>query len=590
MSRSSFTRNLLSCPVLCALVVLSPSAARMQRDATSADARLRALYTEEWNWRQKEMARGGGQSGDESERFPRVDAASQQARLAYWTRTWETLDSIPFDELSPEEKVNAQVFRTSIRALANDVKFRNYEAPFNSDTFFWTEFTPRQGLSTAGAYRAFLARLRDVPRYFDEQIVNMRAGLARGFSVPRVSVVGRDKTIEPYVKGDTTNPLYAPFAQMPSTISAADQNAIRAEAATVIRDVVAPAYERLLAFMRTEYLGKARTTLAATALPDGEAYYQAMIEKHTTLNLTAQQIHDIGLKEVARIEAEMEATKKTANFSGTMAEFFKFLRTDPQFYAKTPRELLSYSAYVSKKADWKLGETIGFLPRRRHGIRPVPDALAPIYTGGRGGLDACLMNTYNLPARPLYTLAALTLHECTPGHSFQAALALEGPERPPFRRATSFSGYGEGWGLYTEWLGTVMGIYETPYEDFGRLTYEMWRACRLVIDTGIHQFGWTREKAMDYLRTRAALSEHEITTEVERYIAWPGQALAYKLGELQIRRHRREAEEKLGPKFDQRPFHDAILAIGSVPLPVLEQRMTQFIADGGTNPSVALRP
>jgi uncharacterized protein (DUF885 family) len=209
----------------------------------------------------------------------------------------------------------------------------------------------------------------------------------------------------------------------------------------------------------------------------------------------------------------------------------------------------------------------------------VPDAIAPIYTGGRGGLEACLMNTYNLPARPLYTLAALTLHECTPGHSFQAALALEGPERPAFRRGTSFSGYGEGWGLYTEWLGTVMGIYETPYEDMGRLTYEMWRACRLVIDTGIHQFGWTREQAMSYLRDRAPLAEHEITTEIDRYIAWPGQALAYKLGELQIRRHRREAEEKLGAKFDQRRFHDAILAIGSVPLPVLEQHMERFIAD-----------
>jgi uncharacterized protein (DUF885 family) len=268
-----------------------------------------------------------------------------------------------------------------------------------------------------------------------------------------------------------------------------------------------------------------------------------------------------------------------------MAEFFHFLRTDPQFYAKTPRELLSYSAYVSKQADWKLGETIGFLPRRRHGIRPVPEALAPIYTGGRGGLEACLMNTYNLPARPLYTIPALTLHECTPGHSFQAALALEGPERPPFRRGASFSAYGEGWGLYTEWLGTVMGIYETPYEDFGRLTYEMWRAARLVIDTGIHAFGWSREQAMDYLRSHAALSEHEITTEVERYIAWPGQALAYKLGELQIRRHRREAEQQLGSKFDQRHFHDAILALGSVPLPVLEERMARFIADGGVNPT-----
>jgi uncharacterized protein (DUF885 family) len=573
--------------VLGGVVAFSPSAVRTQPNRTPADARLRALYTEEWNWRRKEMARVGDQPGDAgaSDRFPRVDAASQQARLAYWTKTLAALDSIPVGELSAEERVNAQIFRASIRALANDVRFRTYEAPFNSDTFFWTDFTPRQGFATAERYRGYLARLRDVPRYFDEQIANMRAGLARGFTVPRVSVVGRDATIEPYVKGDTSNPLYAPFTSMPPAIAAADQTALRAEATAVIRDVVAPAYDRLLTFIRTEYLPKANTTLAAVKMPDGDAYYQAMIEKFTTLTLTAKQIHDIGLKEVARIEAEMEATKQRAGFTGTMAEFFHFLRTDPQFYAKTPRELLSYSAYVAKQADWKLSETIGTLPRRRHGIRPVPDAIAPIFTGGRGGLEACLMNTYNLPARPLYTLAALTLHECTPGHSFQAALALEGPERPPFRRGTSFSAYGEGWGLYTEWLGTVMGIYETPYEDFGRLTYEMWRAARLVIDTGIHAYGWSREQAMDYLRSRAALSEHEITTEVERYIAWPGQALAYKLGELQIRRHRREAEEKLGRKFDQREFHDVILALGSVPLPVLEQRMDKFIAAGGVSES-----
>jgi uncharacterized protein (DUF885 family) len=579
--------------VRCSLIAFALGAALAhppvsgQTQSDSADARLRALYTEEWAWRQKEFGRGDQPGGTGSDRFASVDAATQQARLAYWTKTLATLDAIPFNDLSPDEKVNARIFRTAIRALATDVRFRTYEAPFNSDTFFWTEFTPRQGFATADRYRSYLARLRDVPRYFDEQVVNMRAGLARGFTVPRVSVVGRDATIEPYVKGDTTNPLYAPFATMPASIAAADQTALRGEAATVIRDVVAPAYVKLLAFIRSEYLPKANTTLAATALPDGAAYYQAMIEKFTTLDLTAKQIHELGLKEVARIQAEMEATKTRAGFKGSMAEFFTFLRTDPQFYARTPRELLAYSSYVAKQADWKLSETIGFLPRRRHGIRPVPDAIAPIFTGGRGGLDACLMNTYNLPARPLYTIAPLTLHECTPGHSFQAALALEGPERPPFRRGTSFSAYGEGWGLYTEWLGTVMGIYETPYEDFGRLTYEMWRAARLVIDTGIHAFGWSREQAMEYLRTRAALSEHEITTEVERYIAWPGQALAYKLGEMQIRRHRREAEEKLGAKFDQRRFHDVILALGSVPLPVLDERMAQFIADELANTKTA---
>jgi uncharacterized protein (DUF885 family) len=564
------------------LIPLSPLAAQ------SADARLRQLYTAEWTWRQGELAQGVG-GDDFPDRFPRVDAASQEARLTYWTGVLAALDSIPFDELSPDERIHGEVFRTSVRALANDIRFKAYEAPLNSDNFFWTEFTPRQGYATAQAYRNYIARLSDIPRYFSEIMTNMRAGLARGFTVPRVSLLGRDETIEPYLRADTANPIYTPFRSMPATVPAAEQTAMRAQAMTLVRDVVVPEYTRLLAFMRNEYIPGARTTTGASELPDGPVYYKAMIEKFTTLDLTAQQIHDIGLAEVARIRAEMEATKQRANFNGTMEEFMTFLRTDPQFYAKTPRELLSYSAYVSKKADWKMRETIGFLPRFRHGIRPVPEALAPIYTGGRGGLEACLMNTYNLAARPLYTLAALTLHECTPGHSFQAALALEYPERPPFRRATGFSGFNEGWGLYTEWLGTIMEIYETPYEDFGRLTYEMWRACRLVIDTGLHQFGWTREQAMDYLRSHAALSEHEITTEIERYIAWPGQALAYKLGEIQIRRHRREAEQALGAAFDQRRFHDAILALGSVPLSVLEQRMAKFIADGGNNPSPPLR-
>lgn len=544
-----------------------------QAPATNAaDARLRALYTEEWNWRQKEFGRG-------NDGFARVDAASQQARLAYWTKTLAALDAIPFDQLSAEEKINAQIFRTSLREQVIDIQYKTYEAPFNSDTFFWTSFTPRQGFANAAAYRSYLNRLRDVPRYFDEQITNMRAGLARGYSVPRVSLIGRDQTMEPYVKADASNPLYTPFTQMPGSIPQEEQAALRAEANAVIKDVIAPAYANLLSMVRNEYLEKARRTLGAFEMPDGTRFYQAQIEKHTTLTLTPKEIHDIGLKEVARIEAEMRATKDRAKFKGTMAEFFRFMRTDQQFYAKTPRELLSYSSYVSKKADDKLSEFFGFLPRRRHGIRPVPDAIAPIYTSGRGGLEACQMNTYNLPARPLYSLAALTLHECTPGHSFQAALAQEGPERPPFRRGTSFSGYGEGWGLYVEWLGTLMGIYETPYEDMGRLSYEMWRACRLVIDTGIHQFGWTRDQALSYLRERTVLSEHEITTEIDRYISWPGQALAYKLGEIQIRRHRREAEEKLGARFDQRRFHDAILAIGSVPLPVLEQHMNKFIAD-----------
>jgi uncharacterized protein (DUF885 family) len=349
----------------------------------------------------------------------------------------------------------------------------------------------------------------------------------------------------------------------------------------VIGEAVTPAYARLLAFYRNEYLPGARTTVSAGALPDGDAYYEAQIKKYTTLDLTADEVHQIGLTEVARIQAEMIATMRESGFQGSFDEFQHFLRTDPQFYAKTPDELLSFSAWVAKRVDGKIGATIGLLPRRRFTIIPVPDALAPFYTAGRGGLESCQMNTYDLPSRPLYNIPALTLHECAPGHSLQAALAEERDAGPAFRRFAYFSGFGEGWGLYTEWLGVEMGIYRTPYENFGRLSYEMWRAARLVIDTGLHTKGWSREQAVAYLADHTALSRHEVETEVDRYISWPGQALSYKLGELTIRRLRREAEAALGPQFDQRKFHDVILALGSVPLPVLEQRIARFIADGG---------
>jgi uncharacterized protein (DUF885 family) len=576
-------------PYVCsfALALLVAAQAATGQSTNEAEERLRSLYTAEWEWRQKEFAREPGKvgRGAAADHFPRVDAASQKKRLEYWRKTLAELDQIPLAQLSSEEKLNAQIFRAVLEEQIVDVRYKTYEAPFNADTFFWTNFTPREGFATADEYRRYLGRLRDAPRYFDEQIVNMRAGLARGYTVPKVSVTGRDRTIEPYLKADDTNPLYLPFAILPPTIPADEQEKMRAEARSIIAERIVPAYSKLLDFMRQEYLVKARTTLAAAKLPDGDAYYQAMIKKFTTLDLTAEQIHQIGQSEVARIKGLMQTTMQKTGFKGALPQFMTFLRTDPQFYAKTPKELLSTATYVLKKMDLKLKDTIGFLPRFRHGVLPVPDSLAPIYTGGRGGLESCMFNTYNLPARPLYTLPALALHECTPGHSFQAALALEGPERPGFRKEQYFSGYGEGWGLYTEWLGGHIGIYETPYEEFGQLTYEIWRATRLIVDTGIHHYGWSREQALATMKENVPLSEHEITTEVDRYIAWPGQALAYKLGEMQIRRHRREAEQALGSKFDQRKFHDAILALGPVPLPVLEERMNKFIADGGENPA-----
>lgn len=578
------------------VVAFTPVAAQVSRPQKShqgshrsADAELRAIYTAQWEWWKKEMAEAADDErpGNDSAHLPHVDAASQERRLAHLTEVLAELSAIEFARLSADEKINAQVFRTLLEERIADLRFKTYQAPFNADSFFWTEFTPREGFADAEEYRRYLSRLGDVPRYFDEHIDNMRAGLARGYSVPKSSVTGRDKTIEPYLATDATNPLYLPFTAMPVAIPREDQERLQNEARVLINARLVPAYAKLLAFIRDQYLVKARTTIAASQLPDGPAFYRAQIKKFTTLDLTPVQIHEIGLSEVARLQKEMHETMLEAGFQGTLPEFYTFLRTDPQFYARTPHELLAEAAYIVKKADLKLKDTIGTLPRFRHGILPVPAALAPIYTGGRGGLESCLFNTYNLPARPLYTLPALALHECTPGHSFQAALALEAPARPTFRNDVYFAGYGEGWGLYTEWLGHVMGIYETPYQEFGQLTYEMWRAARLVVDTGIHHYGWTRDRALQYMKDHVALSSHEITTEVDRYIAWPGQATAYKLGELQIRRHRREAEAALGPEFDQRKFHDAILALGAVPLPVLEQRMAQFIADGGENPPPA---
>jgi uncharacterized protein (DUF885 family) len=572
------------------LVAGLPATTAAAPDAgSSADQQLRALYNAEFAWRQAQLGRIQDQDGRWAKpgpHLPKVDAATQAARLAYWNKALAQLDTIPVAQLSPAEKINAAVFRQSIQTLANEVRFKAYEQPFNSDTFFWGQLQPGfGGFANAEEYRNYISRLREIPRYFAEQTVNMQAGLARGFSVPRVTLTGRDDTIVPYTRTTQDNPLYGPLKAMPASIPAAEQAQLQAEAKQVIDGVAVPAYSKLLAFIRNVYMKQARTTLAAETMPDGKAYYQAQIQAYTTTDLTAEQIHAKGLKEVARISAEMESVKAKTDFTGSMPEFLHFLRTDPRFYPKTPAELLGYSAYVIKRVDGQIGRFIGFLPRARFTLRPVPPEIAPIYTSGRGGQGSCLMNTYNLPARPLYQNTALTLHECTPGHAFQGLVARElGADLPPFRAATYFSGFGEGWGLYMEWLGTKMGLYDTPYEDFGRLSFEIWRASRLVIDTGLHHYGWTRGQAQKYLHDHTALAEHDIATEVDRYISWPGQALAYKLGEMLVRRERAKAEQVLGDKFDERAFHNTILATGSVPLPVLEAQLEAYIASGGKDP------
>lgn len=553
-----------------------------------ADERLQALYHREYVWRQQMLGKAEDDDGEwqEGARWAKVDASTQQANLAYWQQVLEELDAIPSEALSHEERINAATFRQIITTLADNVRYKTYEAPLNSDSFFWTGLYPQLGgFNDLAAYQRYIARLRDIPRFFNENTANMRAGLARGYSVPRVTLTGREKSLEAYLAPGKENPFWTPLNDMPESISSADRERLQGQARVAISEAVIPAYGQLLDFMRSEYMKQTRQTLAAKDLPQGKAFYQAQIRAYTTLDLSPEEIHQQGLAEVERIHAEMMTVIAKTGFKGDLPAFIQFLRTDPQFYAKTPRELLSYSAYVAKKADGKLGEVLGFLPRHRFTILPVPDAVAPFYTSGRGGLDSCLMNTHALDSRPLFNLPALTLHECAPGHALQAAIAKEAPgEIPRFRRDNYFSGYGEGWGLYTEWLGTKMGVYETPYEDFGRLSYEMWRACRLVIDTGVHYFGWSRQKALDYLRERTALSNHEVTTEIDRYISWPAQALSYKLGEMLIRQKRSEAEAALGEEFDQRYFHDVILGLRSVPLTVLEAELDRWIAEGGPNP------
>ncbi|MEO7916937.1 MAG: DUF885 family protein [Dokdonella sp.] len=577
--------------LLAALLILSVIPLAHAADGTGApaanvtDARFKAIYDKEWQWR-KEQSGGADEDGDSSGRkrtLPKVDAKTQAARLKTWDSVLAELDTLDVKALSPDEQINYAVYRPQVQNLADEIRYGAYEAPFNADSSFWSNlgFMTRRPLKSIDDYHAYAARLADVPRYFDDQITNMRAGLKRGFSVPRAVLDGRDVSIAAVadLKAPTDATFYDPYKKMPASIPAAEQETLRKEGVAAIRDKVIPAYTKLLTFFRNDYMPKARTTLAAEALPDGKAFYQQQIREYTTLDLDPDQIHAIGLEEVARIQGQMKQIIADLKFDGSFAEFLAFLRTDPQFYAKTPQELLDRAAWISKRVDGQVGKFIGTLPRARFTIVPVPADIAPFWTAGRGGVDTYWLNTYDLPSRPLYNLPALTLHESSPGHSLQGGLAREQGEQPAFRRENYISAYGEGWALYTEKLGTEMGIYETPYEDFGRLTYEMWRACRLVIDTGVHHMGWTRDQALADLRDHTALSEHEVTTEVDRYISWPAQALSYKLGEIRIVQLRAEAEKELGDKFDIKAFHDAVLKQGSVPLPVLDDQIRAFIAE-----------
>lgn len=580
-----------------ALAQAVTKSAAVEAKPNPADAAFQAIFKADEKWRRAQ--RGSVSVEDEKKRLPpahleQVDAVTQAKALAHWELVLTDLQKVNPQKLSRDERLNFEVFRAQIVVERNDVKFKDYEAPVNSDSQFWGYIAPLDArqFRTEEHYRRYISRLRDVPEYFDEQTANMRAGIARGFTPPRVTLEGRDQGLKDVVNATNAQgtSFWKPFLAIPSSIPAAEQEKLKNQAEEVITHSVMPAYAKMLKFFDEEYVPQTVTALAAESLPDGKAYYQSKILEYATVTMSPEEIHAIGLKEMESIHAEMLATMKASGFAGMFPEFLRYLRTDPKFYAKTPEELLHDAAWISKEFDGVASRYFGYLPRERFGIVPVPPEMAPFYTAARGGMNSYLVNTYDLPSRPLYSLPALTLHESAPGHSWQQAVAMEQEREkklPQFRRQY-ISAYGEGWALYCERLGTEMGIYHTPYETFGMLSYQAWRAARLVVDTGIHAQGWTRERAQQYLHDNTALSDHEIETEVDRYISWPGQALSYYLGEMAIMKERKKAESALGAKFNLRAFHDAVLATGSVPLPVLEENLDAWIAGGGVGPFVEM--
>ncbi len=556
---------------------------------------FRVLYEREWAFRISEfpsLARASGNS-DYDHLITHVSEKDQLRRYQFWKQIKLELTPISCENLSREECINYRMFGRQIHQFLADYETRAYLIPFNSDWGFylsWTRWGEETEFNSIEDYRNYLSRLNALPLVMDEYIALMREGLRTGMTQPRVILAGREVPVrKQLVETPERSVFYKPFLNIDKNIADAQKQELISSAHNAVMQGVVPAYQRLLDFFVDEYFPAARTTLGATRLPDGERYYQEQIYLYATVDMSADEIHQLGLSEVARIRAEMETIIKALKFDGDLAAFIRFLRADPQFYAKTPHELLAEASYIAKKTDGRLPQLFGKLPRQPYGVAPVPEIIAPFYTAGRY-VDSPLsahrggyywVNTYALESRPLYTLPALTLHEAVPGHHLQGALAKEQGEQPDFRRYEYISAYGEGWALYAEKLGVEMDIYETPYQNFGRLTYEMWRACRLVIDTGVHAMGWTRKQAQDYLADNTALSIHEITTEVDRYISWPAQALSYKLGEYTIWQLRHEAESRLGTDFDLRDFHDFILALGSVPLAILKDEVGRWINEQG---------
>ena len=520
--------------------------------------------------------------------LPDMSAAALEKAHKQRLQLIAELNKTNVSHLTEQQKINFAILQYRLQNDIDEYRFGAHYMPltaesgFHSDVLFMLNMS---SVKTDKDIQTYLEKLAAVPTYMQQQISWMQQGLKTGYTQPKAVLAGYEDSIKSFISNDPTkSPFYRPLLKQPAGIDATRWQALQQQAKTLISSQITPVYQQYLDFFVGQYVPGARDNIAADALPDGAAFYQNRLEHYTTLKMTPQQVHDIGLKEVARIRAEMQQVIDKTGFKGSFADFVQFLRTDPQFYVNTPEQLLKEAAYLSKKIDAQLPKLFKTLPRTPYGVEPVPAEIAPKYTTGRysGGRAAgdpgfYWVNTYALDRRPLYELEALTLHEAVPGHHLQVALANEQENLPSYRRSFYTSAFGEGWGLYSEYLGLEVGFYQDPYSNFGRLTYEMWRACRLVVDTGMHTMGWSRQQAIDFLAQNTALSMHNVTTEVDRYISWPAQALSYKLGELTIKRLRQKAETVLGDKFNVREFHDAVLSNGSVPLPVLEQQIDLYI-------------
>ncbi len=577
-------------------VPLSDGRAESTTGDTEA-ARLNDLIDRQWERYLREHPHTASVQGDLrfNDRWPDLSRGAVRKSHEADVEALEELATIDPQRLSDSDRVNYDLFRRrlqnrlDIHAAGRQVVYQGSQSePLNARRGLHTRFDLANKIRMEQEidFEQWAMRLERFVDYVDQSIILLRQGADEGIVPPRI-IVERilDQVSNLVVDDPTSSPFFDPFDRMPDSIPERHQDALRKRGAAAMEDSVVPAFQRYKVFLTTEYLPAARTSYGLSSEPGGAEFYASRIHYFTTTRLTAQQIHDMGLAEVARIREEMATAIDESGFEGSFDEFLHFLRTDPQFYYDTPEEL--YEAYLatSKRIDPELVHLFGHLPRMPYGVIPIPAETAPHTTtayyngpaedGSRAGYY--YVNLYRPEVRPKYEIEVLTVHEAMPGHHLESALTLEKRDLPAFRRHGYLTVFSEGWALYTESLGGELGLYKDPYSRFGQLTYEMWRAVRLVVDTGIHAMGWDRQKAIDYFKANAAKTEADIVNEIDRYIAWPGQALAYKIGELEIKTLRREAEQALGDAFDIRAFHDQLLAHGQVPLALMRSNTQAWI-------------